>query len=72
MLELSKVECRGIDMNPYLLPHKVETGLGSDKLPQGLLECTPVEIRSSVVEAGKRGCGDMATLSNSWESIGIF
>jgi hypothetical protein len=53
MSELGKVEERhGIDMNFYLLSCKAETGLGSDRLPQELRECTPVEIRSSVVEAG--------------------
>jgi hypothetical protein len=54
MSELGKVEeCHGIDMNFYLLPCKAETGLGSDILPQELRECTPVEIRSLVVEAGR-------------------
>ncbi len=53
MSELGRVEERhGIDMNFYLLPCKAETGLSSDILPQELRECTPVEIRNLVVEAG--------------------
>jgi hypothetical protein len=72
MLELGKVEeRRGIDMNFYLLPCKAETGLSSDRLPQGLRECTPVEIRSSVVEAGKCSCGDMTALLSNWEIIEV-
>ena len=55
MSEIGKVEERlGIDTNFYLLPCKAETRLSSDILPQELRECTPVEIRNSVVEAGKR------------------
>ena len=57
MSELGKVEeRRGIDMNFYLLPYKAETGLGSDILLLEQQECTPVEIKHSVVEAG-RGYG---------------
>lgn len=50
MSELGKG--RNTDMDPYHLLRKAENGLGSDILPQGLLECTPVEIKNSVVETG--------------------
>ncbi len=46
-------ECSTKDMNLYQSPRKAETGLGSDRLPQGLREFTLAEIKSSVVEAGK-------------------
>ncbi|MBI5146932.1 MAG: hypothetical protein HZA84_06900 [Thaumarchaeota archaeon] len=53
MSELGRVEERhDIDMNFYLLSCKAETGLSSDRFPQELRECTPVEIKNSVVEAG--------------------
>ena len=41
------------NMNMYHLLRKAEDGLCSDIVPQGLRECTPAEIRNSVVEAGK-------------------
>jgi hypothetical protein len=44
-----KVGCAK-NMNLYQSPHKAETGLGSDRLPQ---EFTPVEIIRSVKEAGR-------------------
>jgi hypothetical protein len=70
MLELGKVEeRRGIDMNSYLLRCKAETGLSLDRLPQGLREFTPVEIRSSVVEAGRYDRGDTVVLPIDWETI---
>lgn len=46
-------ERRSTDVNLYHLLRKAENGLGSDILPQELREFTPVEIRSSVAEAGK-------------------
>ncbi|HEX9845488.1 MAG TPA: hypothetical protein VGA92_03375 [Candidatus Nitrosotenuis sp.] len=59
-------------MNSYLLPCKAETGLSSDRLPQELRECTPVEIRSSVVEAGRCSCGDMIALPHNWGIIRVI
>ena len=54
MSELGKVEERlGIDMSLYRMPCKADSGLGSDILPVERRECTPVEIKSSVAEAGK-------------------
>ncbi len=41
------------DMNMYHLLRKAENGLCSDIVPQGLRECTPAEIKNSVVEAGR-------------------
>ena len=52
MLELGDGH-RIIDMNMYHLLRKAEDGLCSDIVPQGLRECTPAEIRNSVVEAGR-------------------
>lgn len=46
-------EGRAKDMNLYQSPHKAETGLDSDRLPQELREFTLAEIKSSVVEAGR-------------------
>ena len=45
-------ERRTIDMNPCRLVRKAESGSGSDTLPTERGECTPVEIKSSVFEAG--------------------
>ena len=58
---------RDIDMNPYHLLHKAENGLDSDILPQGLRECTPVEIKNSVVETGSHE--DLASGSSLWTDI---
>ncbi len=53
MLEPGKIEGGRVkDMGSYQSPHKAETGLDSDRLPQELREFTPAEIKSSVVEAG--------------------
>ena len=64
VLELGRVtEGLGIDMNLYLLPCKAEAGLGSDIVPWEPRECTPVEIISSVAEAGSSSCRETATFS---------
>jgi hypothetical protein len=47
------VEGRSTDIVLYPLLHKVETGLGQDTLPVKRGECTPADIKRSVVEAGK-------------------
>ena len=51
MSELGKG--RITDMNMYHLLRKAENGLCSDIVLREPQECTPVEIRSSVVEAGR-------------------
>ncbi|WP_179372466.1 hypothetical protein [Nitrosopumilus ureiphilus] len=52
MLELGKYG-RINNMNMYHLLRKAENGLCSDILLREPQECTPVEIRNSVVEAGR-------------------
>jgi len=51
MLELGKGRMN--NMNMYHLLRKAENGLCSDIVLREPQECTPVEIRNSVVEAGR-------------------
>jgi len=67
--ELGKMEERlGIDMNLHHLPCKAGNGLGSDILPSERWECTPVEIRSWVAEAGSL-YGDMQITGETSASL---
>ena len=69
MSELGKVKERlGIDMRLYHLPCTAEDGLGSDRLPSEPWEFTPVEIRSSVAEAGSL-CSDVQITGETSASL---
>jgi hypothetical protein len=54
MSELGKVEeCLDVDMNFYLLPCKAKTGFVFRQITTETAGMIPVEIRSSIIEAGR-------------------